>query len=220
MHVYLQPTDYFDFNHPAVTAMSDALVLAHQSDVEKAIALYYGVRDGIKYNPYTFKANSKSLRASDCLDEGQSYCIPKAVLLGALARLNGIPARLGLADVKNHLSSQALLDYLRSDVFVMHGYIELYIDGQWVKATPAFDKTLCEKMNVLPLEFNGKDDSVFHEFNGEGTRHMEYMNEHGTFEDVPFDFIIRSVMTAYPHLVDVALQKEKQGHSLEKDMAG
>ena len=220
MQVYLQHSDYFDYHNPVVQAMSDKVVLSHMTDAEKAIALYYAVRDGIKYNPYVFKADSKTLSASDCLNAGQSYCIPKAVLLGALARLNGIPARLGLADVKNHLSSQALLDYLRSDVFVMHGYIELYIDGQWVKATPAFDKTLCEKMNVLPLEFNGKDDSVFHEFNGEGTRHMEYMNEHGTFEDVPFDFIIRSVMTAYPHLVDVALQKEKQGHSLEKDMAG
>ena len=220
MQIYLQSTDYFDYQHPAVMAMSDALVLAHMTDVEKAVALYYGVRDDIKYNPYTFKANSKSLRASDCLNEGQSYCIPKAVLLGALARLNGIPARLGLADVKNHLSSQALVDWLRSDIFVMHGYIELYLDGQWVKATPAFDKKLCEKMDVLPLEFNGKDDSVFHEFNGEGDRHMEYMAEHGTFEDVPFDFIVRSVISAYPHLADIKLQEAKKGHSLEKDVEG
>ena len=143
-------------------------------------------------------------------------------MLGALARLNGIPSRLGLADVKNHLSSQALIDWLRSDIFVMHGYIELFLDGKWVKATPAFDKYLCEKMDVLPLEFNGKDDSIFHEFNGEGERHMEYINDHGVFDDVPFDFIVRSVMTAYPHLVEEALNKEgkqnQEGRSLEQDI--
>lgn len=198
----LSPTFFFDFTHEAVQAMNDEVVRPEMSDLEKAVALYYAVRDGIKYNPYVFEATPATLSASHCIQAGQSYCIPKAVLLGALCRLNGIEARIGLADVRNHLSSPALVKWLRSDVFVMHGFVEILLDGKWVKATPAFDRVLCERMGVEPLEFNGRDDSIFHEFNGEGHRHMEYINEHGHFDDVPFDFIVQGVAKAYPHLVD------------------
>lgn len=202
MTATLLPSAFFDYEHPSVVGLSDQVISEPMSDTEKAVALYYAVRDGIKYNPYVFEAEPVSLSASHCLEAGQSYCIPKAVLLGALCRLNGIEARIGLADVRNHLSSPALIEWLRSDVFVMHGYTEIKLNGRWVKATPAFDKVLCEKMGVEPLEFNGQDDSIFHEFNGEGARHMEYMQEHGHFDDVPFDFIVQGVATAYPHLMD------------------
>ncbi len=201
MSVTLSPSVFFDFTHPKVTELNDQVVTSQMSDTEKAVALYYAVRDGIKYNPYVFEANPVTLSASHCLEAGQSYCIPKAVLLGALCRANGIEARIGLADVRNHLSSPALIEWLRSDVFVMHGYTEIKLDGKWVKATPAFDKTLCERMGVEPLAFNGRDDSIFHEFNGEGHRHMEYVQEHGHFDDVPFDFIVEGVVRAYPHLL-------------------
>jgi transglutaminase-like putative cysteine protease len=201
MSVTLSPSAFFDFTHPKVTELNEQVVTSQMSDTEKAVALYYAVRDGIKYNPYVFEANAATLSASHCLEAGQSYCIPKAVLLGALCRANGIEARIGLADVRNHLSSPALIKWLRSDVFVMHGYTEIKLEGKWVKATPAFDKTLCERMGVEPLEFNGRDDSIFHEFNGEGHRHMEYVQEHGHFDDVPFEFIVEGVVRAYPHLL-------------------
>jgi transglutaminase-like putative cysteine protease len=198
----LSTSAFFDYSHPQLVAFNAGLVNESMSDLEKAVALYYAVRDGIKYNPYVFEADPLSLSASHCLAAGQSYCVPKAVLLGALCRLNGIEARIGLADVRNHLSSPALIKWLRSDVFVMHGYTEIKLNSRWVKATPAFDQILCERMGVAPLEFNGLDDSIFHEFNGEGHRHMEYVQEHGHFDDVPFEFIVEGVMQAYPHLVD------------------
>lgn len=198
----LSPSVFFDFNHPAIVAFSEQVVNSQMSDTEKAVALYYAVRDGIKYNPYVFDVNPDSFKASHCLEAGQSYCIPKAILLAALCRLNGIEARIGLADVRNHLSSPALIKWLRSDVFVMHGFTEIKLNGRWVKATPAFDKVLCERMGVVPLEFNGRDNSIFHEFNGEGHRHMEYINDHGHFDDVPYDFIVEGVAQAYPHLMN------------------
>lgn len=198
----LSPSVFFDFNHSAIVAFSEQVVNSQMSDTEKAVALYYAVRDGIKYNPYVFDVNPDSFKASHCLEAGQSYCIPKAILLAALCRLNGIEARIGLADVRNHLSSPALIKWLRSDVFVMHGFTEIKLNGRWVKATPAFDKVLCERMGVVPLKFNGRDDSIFHEFNGEGHRHMEYINDHGHFDEVPYDFIVQGVAQAYPHLMN------------------
>ncbi len=220
MSAYLSKSPFFDFENAAVQAFSDKVIKEGMSELEKAVALYYAVRDDIRYNPYVFDPARESFSASFCLTQGQSYCIPKAILLGALCRLNGIPGRLGLADVRNHLSSPALIEWLQSDVFVMHGYIELYLQGKWVKATPAFDAKLCHLMKVVPLEFNGLEDSIFHEHNGDGARHMEYIAEHGTFEDVPHEFIVSSVAQAYPHLKDnfKVGSKVMAGSSLEKDL--
>lgn len=216
MHEYLTSTEYFNFEHEAVQAFSAKLIKEGMSDIEKAVALYYGVRDGIRYNPYVFTPAKESFTAAHCLGEGQSYCIPKAILLAALARLNGIPSRIGLADVKNHLSSPGLIEWLKSDVFVMHGYTEMYLQGKWVKATPAFDNKLCAQMKVLPLEFNGLEDSIFHEHNGEGERHMEYLADHGQFSEVPFELIVGYIANAYPHLAEH--YQERHGHSLEADL--
>ena len=154
-----------------------------------------------RYNAYTFETSNSSFSASYCLQQGESYCVPKAVLLGALCRLYNIPARLGLADVRNHLASPQFIEHLKSDVFVMHGYTDIFLQGKWVKATPAFDAGLCRLMNVKPLEFNGREDSIFHEFDNAGDRHMEYLAEHGHFADVPQQRILDAVALAYPHLV-------------------
>ena len=216
MQTYLASTPFFDFNDPQLQVFSDRLITSDMTGKAKGIALYYGVRDGLAYNPYTFSPDKQTFKASHCVSQSQSYCVPKAILLVALARLNGIPARLGLADVKNHLSSPALLEWLQNDEFVMHGYAEMYLDGKWVKATPAFDAKLCKKMGVKPLEFDGTTDSIFHEFNGEGEKAMEYLRDHGQFEDVPYELIVQAVAQAYPHLVDKYFKLSD--HSLEKDL--
>ncbi len=200
MQAYLKSSSFYDYDETSIQTFSKGIIEQGMSDVDMAVVLYYAVRDDIIYNPYTFDPAASGFKASVCLQQGQSYCVPKAILLGALCRLNGIPARLGLADVRNHLSSPGLIEWLKSDVFVMHGYIELFLAGKWVKATPAFDAKLCARMQVAPLEFNGRQDSIFHEHNGEGARHMEYLTEHGTFDDVPLDLIVGSVAQAYPHL--------------------
>ena len=217
MQEYLAPTDFFDYEHPAVQVWAHGVIGQEQNPVQQAIRLYKATRDGIRYNPYVFCTEPVTLSASYCLESGESYCIPKAVLLGAACRSIGIPSRLGLADVKNHISSQQLIAHLRSDVFVMHGFIELYLNDRWVKATPAFNADLCARMGVAPLEFNGRDDSIFHEYGTDGSRHMEYLADHGTFADVPMEFIVASVTKAYPHLVNAYLE-ELNGHTLEEDL--
>lgn len=219
MQEYLQATSFFDFQHPLIEQFAQQFELeSYSSDKALAIDLYYAVRDSIAYNPYVFTFEPDTLSASYCLKNKESYCIPKAVLLGALARKFGIPSRIGLSDVKNHLSSQKLLDILRSDVFVMHGYVELYLDGLWVKATPAFDANLCEKIQVEPLPFDGEEDSLFQEYNSQGQKHMEYVKEHGTFADVPMEFIAQSVMHAYPHLMSESMQRAYHGQSLKEEI--
>jgi transglutaminase-like putative cysteine protease len=195
----LLKTAFFDYDHPAV----EKFVSDHAgegSPREQVVKLYYAVRDGIRYDPYTFTGGPETMKASFCLIQNAAYCVPKAVLLGAAARAIGIPSRLGLADVRNHLASPRLLEWLRTDVFTMHGYVEMLIEGKWVKATPAFNKELCEKFGVPPLEFNGVEDSLFQRFGEGGREYMEYIRDYRSFDDVPADFIVDRVRKTYPHL--------------------
>lgn len=223
MQDYLCETEYFNFSHPDIQAYLKDVLQGETEPVQQVVKLYYAVRDDIAYNPYVFSLDPKTLKASYCLQEKVSYCIPKAVLLGALARAVGIPSRLGLADIKNHIASPQLIEYLRSEIFVMHGLTELYLNGKWVKATPAFNQALCEKLDVAALEFDGENDSVFQEYNLDGSRHIEYVNDHGSFSDVPLWLLQKSVAEAYPHLLekvspDNVKNNDMSSHSLEDDL--
>lgn len=218
MERYLKPTAFFDYDQPDVRAWIEAQLQGVKADpIEQIKVLYLAVRDGIQYNPYVFRTDPRTFAASYALNSGETYCIPKAVLLGAAARSIGIPSRLGLADVRNHLSSPKMIEWLRSDVFRMHGFIELFINGRWVKATPAFNRQLCELMNVAPLEFDGVNDSMFQEYTESGEAHMEYVSDHGVFDDVPHDFIVSGIRSAYGHLFGKDAP-DRENQSLERDL--
>ena len=188
---YLQPTHILNFDHPAVDAYCRRITGGKTSDsVSAAVQLYYAVRDGIRYDPYSPFYLPEHYRASSVLKRGKGYCVGKAALLCALGRAGGIPSRLGFATVRNHLASRQLIDYLGSDRFVFHGYVEFYLNRRWVKATPAFNAELCERHRVDPLEFDGRTDAVFQEYNRENDRYMEYIEDLGIFEDVPVSEIV------------------------------
>lgn len=200
MREYLEPGRFIDSDHPALIEFAERSRGSSRDPREQAVALYYAVRDQVRYNPYVFSRDPQTLKASHALLSGESYCVPKAVLLAACARHCGIPARIGLADVRNHLATPRLLELLRSEVFAMHGYTELYLEGRWVKATPAFNLALCRVFKVAPLEFDGREDSVFHPFNEAGERYMEYLADHGQFADVPEQLFFDHLARCYPHL--------------------
>ncbi|WP_286221184.1 transglutaminase-like domain-containing protein [Marinobacter apostichopi] len=219
MDQYLQPTAFFDYENPELKNwIAEQLQGVSDDPVEQVKALYLAVRDQVSYNPYVFRTDPNTFSASHALSSGESYCIPKAVLLGAAARSLGIPSRLGLADVRNHLSSPKLIEWLQSDIFRMHGFIELYLNGRWVKATPAFNRQLCELMKVAPLEFDGINDSVFQEYTDAGQAHMEYVNDHGVFDDVPHAFIVTGIENAYPHLFGDERAANASHGSLQADI--
>ena len=197
MRQYLEPGRYIDSVHPAVIAFTKEN-LRGDSERERAVSLYYAVRDGIPYNPFLDFADSNVYKASAVLEANQGFCVGKAALLAASARVAGIPARVGFADVKNHLTSPRLAETMGSDLFVYHGYTELHLEGRWVKATPAFNLSLCTRFRVRPLEFDGREDSIFHPFDEDNRRHMEYLRDRGVHADVPVEEIQRAFREAYP----------------------
>lgn len=198
--VYLRPTWFIDSDSPAVAEFARSTIGGARTDIERGVKLYYAVRDLVRYDPYAIVPDPKAFKASSVLAARVGFCIQKAILLAAVARAVGIPSRLGFADVRNHLTTKRLRDLMGTDVFTFHGYTELYLDGKWVKATPAFNRSLCERLKVLPLEFDGKSDSIFHPFDAEGRRHMEYLRDHGHFADFPLERTVRAFRECYPHL--------------------
>jgi transglutaminase-like putative cysteine protease len=197
MSQYLEPGRYIDSEHPAVAGFSRTHSKGH-SERERAVALYYAVRDKIRYNPFLDFTRADVFRASAVLEVGQGFCIGKAALLAACARAAGVEARVGFADVKNHLTTPRLAETMGSDLFVYHGYTEMRIDGNWVKATPAFNLALCTRFRVKPLEFDGREDSIFHPFDADERRHMEYLRDRGVYADVPVPEIQQAFREAYP----------------------
>ncbi len=194
----LRPTRFIQSDDPEVIRFAKEAVDGARTDLEKGVRLFYAVRDAIRYDPYSIRLTEDCYQATTVLREKTAYCIPKAVLLASCARVVGIPAALGFSDVKNHLNTEKLRESMGTDMFIYHGYAVLRLDGNWVKATPAFNLTLCEKFGVLPLEFDGRSDALFHEYDQSNRRHMEYVNDRGCFADMPFDEVVQAFREYYP----------------------
>jgi transglutaminase-like putative cysteine protease len=182
---FLKPTAIIDSDHPEIIALAEKTAGTATDPLERAVRLYYAVRDGIWYDPYYPFFQAEHYRASNVLQAGRGFCIPKASLLCALARAVDVPARPGFATVRNHLATRQLLDFLGTDLFSFHAFVEFFLEDKWVKATPAFNKELCERHGVEPLEFNGREDSLFQPYNSERRKFMEYVEFHGIFADIP-----------------------------------
>jgi transglutaminase-like putative cysteine protease len=213
---YLQPTHFIDSDAPTIREFARDVIKGAQDGLERAVALYRAVRDRVLYDPYVDITNPRCYRASDVLALGRAYCVGKACLLAAAARAAGIPARVGYADVRNHMTSPRLYALLGTDVFLWHSYADLYVDGRWVKATPAFNSSLCDRLGLHVLEFDGCSDSLFQQFDRAGNRHMEYVSHRGTFADVPFEEIVADFRTHYPALVAKAgLSGDFQAEAVE-----
>lgn len=195
----LGSTWFIDSDDPGVRDFARRVIdeAGATSDRERAVALFLAVRDGWRYDPYNTSMDPGAFRASSVLASERNWCVPKSVLLAAACRAVGIPARLGFADVRNHLQSEKLRESMGTDLFVFHGYAEMWIDGAWRKASSAFNKELCERFGTKVLEFDGVNDALMHPFDESGNRHMEYVNQRGSFADLPLDEMLAAFAEVY-----------------------
>jgi transglutaminase-like putative cysteine protease len=218
--VYLTATPIIDSDSKLIIDYAQTVIEGAGDDpISKAICLYYAVRDGIWYDPYTPFYRPEHYRSSTILKRGRAFCIGKASLLCALGRACGIPSRAGFADVHNHLATKQLIEYLGSNIFSYHGFVEFFLAGKWVKATPAFNKELCKKAKVTPLEFDGRNDSIFQPYNEEKKLFMEYITDHGTYADIPVDRIVDAWKAVYgeKRVNQWIANFEKSGEKLERN---
>lgn len=199
MKEYLKATKFINSDHSSIKALALKLTESTDSDKEKALKLYFHVRDTFFYDPYKVDLREEAMRASSLLDRKHGYCGEKACLLAALGRAAGIPSRLGFARVKNHIGTSKLEEILQTDEIVFHGFTEFYLDDKWVKCTPAFNKALCNKLGVVPLDFDGENDSIFQEFTSSGEQFMVYTHNYGSFDDIPTQLMFSELRKYYAH---------------------
>ena len=219
---FLKPASGIDSDNKDIRKKAEDLRSGLKRDSDKAEKLFYWVRDKIKYAPVVSIDLFRNYRASHTLARGRGFCVEKAALLTALARASGIPARLHLADIRNHLIPERLLKVLGTDLFVCHGYCELYIREKWVKATPAFDLAMCRENRIIPVEFDVQKDGILHSHNLDGELHIEYVRDRGFYSSVPVDKILAECLKVYgSHFVkNVKQWLEKEKTRIEKDSVG
>jgi transglutaminase-like putative cysteine protease len=196
---WLAPTWFIDSDDDAVGQFAADAIGDETDSREAAIRLFYAVRDGFRYDPYNTDHSPEAFRASSVVASKSNWCVPKAVLLTAAARRTGIPARLGFADVRNHLTSEKLSAQMGTDIFAWHGYSELLLDDRWYKLSTAFNIELCDRFGVKALDFDGTDDALMHPFDKAGNRHMEYVRQRGSYDDLPLDTILADFAEIYGH---------------------
>lgn len=199
---YLKPTFYFDFTAESIQHLIAEFDTQSLTNVEKTIGLYTKVRDRYLYDPYHISLNPENYRASTLSEKPTGNCVEKSIVLIAGLRALGIPARLRLGKVVNHIAVERLVEKFDSNELTPHGSVEAFLNGKWLKMSPAFNASLCERLQVEPLDFDGKTDSYLQAFNTEGSRFMEYREDYGHFKDVPVSFMIKNVKDHYPHIFD------------------
>lgn len=201
----LSSTRYLDADSPAVQDFAARAVGGASDRHEMVRRLFVGVRDELRYDPYSLSMDPAGYVASAIAAQPGAYCVPKSILFVAACRAAGIPARVGFADVRNHLQSDRLRTVMGTDLFRYHGYGAVKLDDRWFKASPAFNKELCERFGVPPLDFDGTSDALLHAFSGDGSRYMEYVADHGTFEDVPLERLFQVLRETYPALTEARI---------------
>lgn len=199
---YLNPTYYLDYQTPEIQNIISEFQDSNFTDKDKAIGIYYKIRDNWRYNPYHISFNKDSYKASNISGKTEGHCIDKSILLVACLRGLSIPARIHLAKVKNHIGVERFIEKYGTNEISPHGMVDLYIEGRWLKVSPAFNVELCQKCNVAPLNFDGENDSLFQQFDNEGNNFMEYLEDYGHFEDVPTDFIFENFKSNYPSIFE------------------
>ena len=199
---YLQATYYFDYEDEEIQKLITAFDKATLSDQEKTIGIYTKVRDDWRYDPYNISISKEKYKSSYLAKRTTGNCVEKSIILIACLRAMGIPARLHLGKVKNHIAVERLIEKFGTNELTPHGMVNVYLDGKWLKLSPAFNKTLCDKFCVAPLDFDGENSSFLQQFNKDGSRFMEYTEDYSSFEDVPIDFMVGKLKEYYPHIFD------------------
>lgn len=207
MNQYLQESYFLDFSHPTIQSLVEEF--RNLGTQEKIAQLYLKVRDGWRYNPYKINLKPESYKASVIAAQSEGHCIDKSILYIASLRALEVPARLRLAKVANHIAVEKLVERLGSNELAPHGISEVFFNDKWVKSSTAFNKELCEKFNVDVLDFDGTEDSVFQEYNKQNHKFMEYLEDYGSFEDVPLQFIIDTFRAIYPEIYEANLGNDE-----------
>ncbi|MBW1707168.1 MAG: transglutaminase domain-containing protein [Deltaproteobacteria bacterium] len=193
LEIYLQPTSTIDSDNEKIREKARLITLGSSNDREKAVKLFYFVRDSIRYSVYMISVFIEDFVASKILEWGKGYCVQKAVLLTALARASGIPSRMAFARIRNHRVPEKVVKMAGGNVFPRHGYNQFFIEGGWVSVAATFDEKLCKEHRLPTVEFDGNSDAILPDRDLDGNPYIEYLEKFDPREDLPFDWVYQAV---------------------------
>lgn len=196
------PTEFLDYQQPQVRDFVARTVDGADSPREQAVRLYYAVRDGLHYEVYRQDLSRDGLRASTIVQRGEGFCVHKSILYAAAVRAVGIPSRIVVSEVRNHLASPQLKALVGGEVFV-HWLASVHLDGRWLRVTPVFNKMLCRLYGMEALDFDGVSEARLHPFGPDGQ--MEFLAEHGEFDDVEYERLTAIMRARHPAMYSAPL---------------
>jgi len=195
---FIESTEFIDSDSKVVRDIVKRIYVGSRSRTEFIIKIFYYVRDGVRYELRLDYFDRESYKASNTFKRGYGYCVQKAIALTALYRASSIPARICFADIINHRLPRKIHEEFKTNLFVYHGYVEAYINGRWIKLTPAFDKETSLKMNIDPLEFDGYNDAILPKYNRDGEKQFTYVKYRGCFKEFSYNDLVREFLKVYP----------------------
>lgn len=199
---YLEAGYFVESSNEKIMRKSEEIVGDCREQVEVAKKIFYWTRDEVKYNVFSKMMVKDEHKATSTLARKNGNCMQKAVLLCSLLRAAKIPARLGFADIRNHLIPYDLKETMGTNLFVFHGFAEAYLDGKWIKMTPAFDIKTCKDNGIVPVEFDGEKDAMLSPVDANNRQHFEYVRFRGTYFDFPFDEMAKIAEEIYGPTID------------------
>jgi transglutaminase-like putative cysteine protease len=185
-----------DIEHPAIKDTLKTLDIAALGPIERAVKIFYFVRDCCHYNMHAITGDFEAYRASEVLKKGEGWCMQKAVLFTTLARAAGIPSRLVLVSIRNHSIPPENLA-MDTNLIFPHAFNDLFLNGRWVKAAATFDAKICNNIKVAAVEFDGQQDALLPATDLEGRPYIEYLDEFGTHADIPWPLILHHLQKIY-----------------------
>lgn len=213
----LRSSAQFDFETEAFQAFFRSSGITGTTK-EDLIRWYGFVRDYFLYDPYHLDLRPEALTASVIVAKRRAWCVEKALVFATGCRFMGFPARLGFGIVQNHIGVEKLEHYLGRKEIVFHGYADVFVDGNWVKCTPAFDRRICAVNRLEPLEWDAEHHSLFQAFSGD-QQFMEYLHFYGEFEDIPFPLMHAEMKRHYPHLFSDPVDTKAFSFHFDQELA-
>ncbi|GAA4820674.1 transglutaminase domain-containing protein [Nocardioides caeni] len=125
---YLGEDEIVDHSHPAIRDLARELRGAYPDDVGFGRAAFEHVRDEVSHS-WDAEDPRITVSASEALEQGTGLCYPKAHLLAALLRADGIPTGL---------CYQLLTD--DESTFMLHGLVAIHLEGSWHRQDPRGNK--------------------------------------------------------------------------------
>ena len=181
MEDFLKETEYCDFSHPKIKFVAEKITANLTSDKEKAVAIFYWVRDEIYY-----RVGFWNQKASKTLEEEKGTCTNSANLFIALCRSVGIPAGYYVLKVNGQQYFGPIVPKLIKKTISkesVHIHAGVFLNNKWIKCDPSDDYEISQKTSHLNpqsklIDWDGEKNAVLN------LEHEHIIKEEGPLTDI------------------------------------